>query len=78
MKNRAIGCVPRVTSFLALCDTMDLLSHVQEGLVTPDQLEESILKHATLCKVQMVTSYGCTNAMLQQCIWQISSGAMAC
>ena len=43
-------CVPQVTSFLALCDTIDLLCHVQEGLVTPDQLDKSITKHAELCK----------------------------
>ena len=41
-------CVPHTRSFLALCDSLDLLCHVQEGLVTPDQLEDAITKHAVL------------------------------
>ena len=44
-------CVPQVSSFLALCDALDMLAHVQEGIVTDVQLDQSITKPAQLCKV---------------------------
>ena len=43
-------CVPQVGSFLALCDALDMLVHVQEGIVTPQQLKDSIEKHLGMCK----------------------------
>ncbi len=43
-------CEEVVASFLALCDVLDMLVHVQEGLVTPTALQDAILHHLTLYK----------------------------
>ncbi len=45
------GCVPQITSFLALCDVLDLLVHCQEGVVTAALLQGSIINHLRLYKL---------------------------
>jgi hypothetical protein len=45
------GCVPQITSFLALCDVLDLLVHCQEGVVTAALLQGAIINHLRLYKL---------------------------
>ncbi len=45
------GCVPQITSFMALCDVLDLLVHCQEGVVTAALLQGAIINHLRLYKL---------------------------
>ena len=44
-------CGPRVESVLALCDVLDHLCHVQEGMVTHIALKAKILEHLRKLKL---------------------------
>ena len=44
------GCDAQIASFLALCDVLDMLVHVQEGIVSADRLQSAILNHLALYK----------------------------